>query len=189
MKYIILFILLTMLFVRVIPHNIHPTDLIIDLGNVRTLTFYKDKFTTNKQTFPISQPTCIKGELHNSGIIEIVQCKNNENDDCGNLQWKCTTNITKNYKLGATTISCEDCFDSKDKYKLVGSCGLKYEPMKKISMIHATDYTEETILYITSAIIGTIFCIVLSLFCNVAINPDIPHVRHHRYYNPYTSFQ
>lgn len=59
-------------------------------------------------------------------VVSVVQCHNTGEDDRGDAQWKCESNLEDTIKLGEITVSCEGFSSRTDRLKLRGSCGLEY---------------------------------------------------------------
>jgi len=100
----------------------------VSLSNVGSLTFYKNAYTTGNRLEPIPQLQCVGGDACNyAHLIQSIQCVNRGNNEFDNPQWSCSTDISNKFRLGKTVVSCEGFMNSEDKFKLAGSCGLKYE--------------------------------------------------------------
>lgn len=129
----------------------------ISLSNVGSLTFYKNAYTTGNRLEPIPQLQCVGGDACNYAyLIQSIQCINNGNNEFDNPQWSCSTDISNKFKLGKTIVSCEGFMNSSDKFKLAGSCGLKYElffTQKSTSFVEFTI----TLLILCILIIGATY--------------------------------
>jgi hypothetical protein len=94
----------------------------VDLKEVQTLTFFKDKLTTGKRSSGIPQLNCLGGSASaKNDEIESVQCQNMGLNDVDEVQWKCNVDLDDKFRLTSVVVSCEGYRNANDKYKLAGS--------------------------------------------------------------------
>lgn len=152
------------------PNEINDSESLIsfDPQNVSTMTFRKNKFTSGNRTQPIEQLNCVGGNACSySNSIDSVQCTNVGLNDSEEVQWKCTTDLPKNLSLGQTNVNCEGYKNSKDKLKLVNSCGLEYtlnnaDRWKSVSNYKYNDYEFWVWIIVIIVLISIIYVALIS---------------------------
>jgi len=98
----------------------------VKLVDVNAITLHAGEYTTYRRTSAVPQLKCIGGAARSrAGEIETVQCKN-EGSDGVDVQWKCTADLSDNYRFGKVEVLCEGYDYPEDPYVLKGSCGLEY---------------------------------------------------------------
>lgn len=100
----------------------------MQLKDVKSMTFYYDRWTTGKRTAPVLQLDCVGGDACSLSnyLPTVVQCQNVGMNGY-EVQWKCTAELDDNVRLGETTVVCEGYNSRDDKYVLQGSCSLEYK--------------------------------------------------------------
>ncbi|TIC07204.1 DUF1183-domain-containing protein [Wallemia mellicola] len=134
----------------------------IRLSKIESLNFEADEYTTGRRLDPVLQLQCT-GKGNNCAYQpESVHCENRGYDDYSNkIQWKCTTSLPANLKLGKVKVNCEQWDENGDvDYILKGSCALKYN---LVSVDQGSDKSASTFF-------GVIFFVILAiilynLFC------------------------
>jgi len=106
-----------------------PKDAIL-LSQVRTLTLYAQKSTSNRRVPAIPQLRCIGGNAQCRYTPDVMRCRN-VGTDYGDedVQWTCEAELPAEYKLGATNVICEGYDSADDPFVLKGSCGVEYRLM------------------------------------------------------------
>ena len=72
----------------------------IKLTKIKSLTFESDEYTNSRRLKPIPQLECL-GNNCDKYLPESIHCENVGKDEYSNhIQWKCTTSLPRNLKLG-----------------------------------------------------------------------------------------
>jgi len=97
------------------------------LSNVKSLTLHSNSKTSHRRVSAIPQLKCISGNGRGLYEIDVMRCTNQGSDyDAENIQWSCTANLPREFKLGSTDVICEGYDSPNDPYVLKGSCGVEY---------------------------------------------------------------
>jgi len=78
----------------------------VRLEDVSVLTLRRGRQTQARRSAPIPQLTCVGGDACRDATIEVMQCRNMGSDGV-DVQWKCETDLSSDYRLGETVVSCE----------------------------------------------------------------------------------
>lgn len=181
-------ILLILFLIFIVQHEIKKTgdlnehltndidNIGVDIRNVKTLTFFKNKFTTANRSKPIKQLNCVGGNACNyENEINSVQCTNVGTNDTNDVQWKCETNLPSNLSFGKTNVNCEGLKNNNDKIKLKNSCGLEY------TLNHSSDNNYN---YYTTITIVSILFVLIIVFSVMLVLPNGFRSSGY-YYNPF----
>ncbi|KZT06139.1 DUF1183-domain-containing protein [Laetiporus sulphureus 93-53] len=112
----------------------HPK---VALSRIKSLTFYKDSYTTARRTQPLPQLICI-GKPCNVYQPEVVRCTNvgGEGTD---VDWKCEADLPEALRFGRVEVSCEGWSGPGDPDILKGSCSLEYRLVQVPNALRAGD--------------------------------------------------
>lgn len=110
----------------------------IKLTKIKSLTFESDEYTNSRRLKPIPQLECL-GNNCDKYLPESIHCENVGKDEYTNhIQWRCTTSLPRNLKLGEVfyiliqffylylvligkvRVNCEGYNSSDDPYVLKG---------------------------------------------------------------------
>ncbi|CAM4795791.1 unnamed protein product [Rotaria magnacalcarata] len=86
----------------------------------QTLTFYKER---RRSSFP--QFDCIDGSANCTYEPAIVSCYQHKSDGI-EIEWKCRSEMPKEYEFGKLSVLCAGFGYSNDSYNLNGFCRLEY---------------------------------------------------------------
>jgi len=133
----------------------------IRLNEIKVLTLYSNKFTTNLE----SQLTCVANCFY-SESIKSVQCEN-KGFDGSTIQWKCETNDLPQFlTFDEIKIKCSGFNDKYEygDYVVVGSCRLEYSLRYYSSYSKPSNKNVENNEEIPPLVI-VIFCIIIFFNC------------------------
>lgn len=103
-----------------------PSDAVL-LNDIQTLTLHAKRQTSARRVSSIPQLRCIGGSARNLYEVDVMRCKNSGTEyDTSDVQWTCTAQLPKEFKLGGTEVICEGYDSPQDPYVLKGSCGVEY---------------------------------------------------------------
>lgn len=96
------------------------------LKDVQVLTLRAGAFTTGRRNSPVQQLLCQNcNDDAARKAVDTIQCRN-VGFDGRDVNWKCETELSKQYKLGRTEVSCEGFDSPEDPFILAGSCAVEY---------------------------------------------------------------
>lgn len=96
------------------------------LKDVQVLTLRAGAFTTGRRNSPNQQLLCQNcNDDAARKAVDTIQCRN-VGFDGRDVNWKCETELSKQYKLGRTEVSCEGFDSPEDPFILAGSCAVEY---------------------------------------------------------------
>ncbi|EFC39199.1 predicted protein [Naegleria gruberi] len=90
----------------------------IHLTQIKSITLYKNAWTTARRSHPVPQLKCISKP--DNYEPDQVECSYEGNG------WRCNAKLRSNYKFGKMNVNCEGYRYSGDDLVLKGSCGLEY---------------------------------------------------------------
>jgi len=107
------------------PKTKVPKDAIL-LSQVKTLTLRSNAKTSHRRVPAVPQLTCT-GPACKHHQIDVLRCTNaGPGYNTEDIEWSCTANLPKEFKLGSTDVACEGYASKDDEFVLKGSCGVEY---------------------------------------------------------------
>ncbi|PPQ70300.1 hypothetical protein CVT26_014585 [Gymnopilus dilepis] len=96
----------------------------VELAKIKSLTFYKDAYTTARRTSALPQLVCV-GKPCKLFQPEVVRCESLGGSGT-DIDWKCEADLPDSLRFGKVEVSCEGWSRPGDPYVLKGSCSLEY---------------------------------------------------------------
>jgi hypothetical protein len=90
----------------------------VALSSIRTLTLYKDAYTTGRRSSPVPQLTC-EGKACALYAPDVVRCTN-AGGYGAEVEWTCNAELPSALRMGRVEVSCEGYSRPGDAYVLKG---------------------------------------------------------------------
>jgi len=109
----------------------------LELAKIKSLTFYKDSYTTARRTSSLPQTVCV-GKPCKLFQPEVVRCVSLGGTGT-EVDWKCEADLPDTLRFGRVEVSCEGWSRPGDPYVLKGSCSLEYRLVQIPDSLHTSD--------------------------------------------------